>query len=67
MLIEDDPNCNILTLYKLVDNQVEASEFLVTESSKVINIPLKDLELKKDILIGGVFLLNCMLSIISYI
>ena len=45
---------NILTLYKLVDNQVEASEFLVTESSKVINIPLKDLELKKDILIGGI-------------
>lgn len=45
---------NILTLYKLVDNQVEASEFLVTESSKVLNIPLKNLTLKKNILIGGI-------------
>ncbi len=45
---------NILTLYKLVDNQVEAIEFIVTDQSKVLNIPLKDLVLRKDILIGGI-------------
>lgn len=45
---------NVLTLYKLVDNQVEAIEFLVTDSSKLIHIPLKDLALKKNILIGGI-------------
>lgn len=37
---------NILTLYKLVDNQVEAIEFIVTDQSKVLNIPLKDLVLR---------------------
>ena len=45
---------NVLTLYKLVDNQVEAIEFLVTESSKVLDIPLKYLTLKKNILIGAI-------------
>ncbi|MBQ4357248.1 MAG: Trk system potassium transporter TrkA, partial [Acholeplasmatales bacterium] len=45
---------NVLTLHKIVDNQVEAIEFLVTDSSKVLNIPLKDLELRKDILIAGI-------------
>lgn len=45
---------NIITLYKLVDNQVEASEFLASESSKILNIPLKDLSKKKDILIAGI-------------
>lgn len=45
---------NVLTLYKLVDNQVEVIEFLASESSKTLNIPLKDLELKKNILIGGI-------------
>ena len=45
---------NVLTLHKIVDNQVEAIEFLVTDSSKVLNIPLKDLQLRKDILIAGI-------------
>lgn len=45
---------NVLTLYKLVDNQVEAIEFLVTDQSKVLNIPLKDLSIKHNILIGGI-------------
>ena len=45
---------NIVTLHKIVGNQVEASEFVASASSKVINVPLKDLTLKKDILIGGI-------------
>ena len=45
---------NIVTLHKIVENQVEASEFIASENSKVINMPLKFLTLKKDILIGGI-------------
>ena len=45
---------NIITLHKIVDNQVEALEFIASKSSKVLNIPLKNLLLKKDILIGGI-------------
>lgn len=45
---------NIQTLYKIVDEDdisVEAVEFVVTQS-KCVNIPLKDIKFKKDILIG---------------
>ncbi len=45
---------NIVTLHKIVDNQVEVSEFIASPSSKALNIALKDLQLKKDILIGGI-------------
>lgn len=45
---------NIITLHKIVENQVEASEFIASASSKVLNIPLKNLMLKKNILIGGI-------------
>ena len=45
---------NIITLHKIVDNQVEALEFIASKTSKVINVPLKNLMLKKDILIGGI-------------
>ncbi len=43
---------NIETLYMLNDNRVEALEFLIKEDSPVIGIPLIDLELKPNILIG---------------
>ncbi len=45
---------NIITLHRMVDNQVEASEFIASPKSKVINIPLKDLRMKENILIGGI-------------
>lgn len=45
---------NIITLHKIVNNQVEASEFIASGKSKVLNIPLKDLTIKDDILIGGI-------------
>ena len=45
---------NIITLHKIVNNQVEASEFIASSTSKVLNIELKDLTLKKNILIGGI-------------
>lgn len=41
----------IESLYKIVEGQAEILEFVVKEDSKIINIPLKKLNLKKDILI----------------
>ena len=43
---------SIQTLYKIVNGKAEAMEFNVTEESKCIGIPFKDLKLKKDLLIG---------------
>ncbi len=43
---------NIETLYHMFDHRVEAIEFRVYESSGVTGIPLKDLSLKKDLLIA---------------
>lgn len=45
-------NSNIETLYHMFDHRVEAIEFRVDEESKVTNIPLMDLSLKKDLLIS---------------
>lgn len=45
---------NIITLHKIVEDQVEVSEFLASPKSKALNILLKDLALKKDVLIGGI-------------
>lgn len=43
---------HVETLYKLVNNEVEAVEFNVRENSKAVNVCLKDLKLKKNILIA---------------
>ncbi len=42
---------NVEALYRLMDNQVEALEFHVGENSSVTDIPLIDLQLKKNLLI----------------
>lgn len=39
-------------MYKLINNQVEASEFLITGESEITASPLKDLTLRDNILIG---------------
>ena len=44
-------NSNVESLYRLVDDRVEALEFVVKEDAKYANIPLKDLKLKPNILI----------------
>ncbi len=45
---------NIETLYKLMDDKAEALEFNVQSDFKYLNIPLKDMKLKKDVLIAGI-------------
>lgn len=43
---------NVETLYHILDNQAEALEFAIRESSAVVGIPLADLKLKKNLLVG---------------
>jgi len=45
---------NIRTLYKLVNNQIEALEFVAKKNSKLVDKPLKDIRLKKNILIAAI-------------
>ncbi len=43
---------SVRTLYKLLDDRLEALEFLVSANSKLIEIPLQELKLKDNILIA---------------
>ena len=43
---------NIETMYHMFDGRTEAIEFLISEESKVTNIPLKDLSLRENLLIA---------------
>lgn len=43
---------NIETLYQLIENKVEALEFRVHERSELIGIPLKELQLKDNLLLA---------------
>ena len=43
---------NVETLYKILDGRAEALEFVVREKSAVTDIPLAQLSLKKNLLIG---------------
>ena len=45
-------NSNIETLYHMFDSRVEAIEFRVSENSAVTDVPLKELQLKKNLLIS---------------
>ena len=39
-------------LYRMVDNKVEALEFYVRDKCRIVDIPLSELKLKKDILVA---------------
>ncbi len=43
---------NIETLYRLNDNRVEALEFVISERSPIVGVPLAELNLKKNMIIG---------------
>lgn len=47
-------NSNVETLYRLLDNRVEALEFIIQDGSSICNIPIKDMNLRKGILIVGI-------------
>lgn len=43
---------NVETLYHILDNKAEALEFSIRENSPIVDIALKDLKLKSNLLIG---------------
>lgn len=45
-------NANVETMYRLVDNRVEALEFIIKEEAYYTNVPLKDLPTKPNNLIA---------------
>lgn len=45
---------NVETLCRIIDGKAEALEFYVNENSHLVGIPLMDLELKKNVLIGTI-------------
>ena len=52
--LEASRDSSVETLYKLMDDKIEALEFRIKKESKITGIPLKDLPLKKNILIAGI-------------
>lgn len=45
---------NVETLYNIIQDKVEASEFIVRENSPIAGIPLAQLKFKKDVLIASI-------------
>lgn len=43
---------NVITLYRLVENKVEALEFIAKKEEEIYNKPLKELKIKDNCLIG---------------
>ena len=50
--IENSRGSNVENVYRLVDGRVEILEFTVKENGAYTNVPLKDLKLKKNLLIA---------------
>ena len=50
--LSDSITSEVKTLYKLVNNQIEAAEFFIPVETDYTGISFRDLPLKKDILIG---------------
>lgn len=50
--MQNSHGSNVETLYKLVDNKVEALEFYVRDSAKLLGVPLEKLELKTNLLVS---------------
>ena len=46
---------NIETLYSLCNGRVEGLGFRIKGKSKVTNVPLKDLSLKPNVIIAGIY------------
>lgn len=52
--LQNSLDSEVETLYKLMDSEVEALEFIVRPDCSIINIPLKDMRIRKGVLIGGI-------------
>ena len=52
--LQNSLDSEVETLYKLMDSEVEALEFIVRPDCSILNIPLKDMKISKGVLIGGI-------------
>lgn len=52
--LQNSMGSKVDTVYQLMDEKVEALEFEVRPDFKYINVPLKELETKKNVLIAGI-------------
>ena len=52
--LENSAGSSVETLYKLMDDKVEALEFSVKHDFEAVRIPFKELETKNNILIAGI-------------
>lgn len=53
-LLNAEDNEAVESLYRLMDGKIEVIEFKIAEKDPNLNIPLKDLKLKRNILLGGI-------------
>lgn len=54
-------NSTLESLYKIVDNQVEALEFSVPQNCKHLHKPIKDLSFKPNLLLASIYRNNCVI------
>ncbi len=45
---------NMETLYNIIKGEIEASEFIIRESSRIVGIPLMHLKFKQDVLVAAI-------------
>lgn len=57
----NDESTSVQTLYKIVNDEVEALEFVVNEKTRYIHKPLKNIHIKNHILIAGILRNNEMI------
>lgn len=56
--LENSVGSNVLTMYQLVNNQVEALEFAAKRAERFYNKPFKELQLKKNCLVACIIRQN---------
>lgn len=52
--LENSMGSNVEKLYRLMDDGAEALEFNVKDDPRLVNIPLKSLQLKRQVLVAGI-------------
>ena len=52
--LENSMGSKVETLYRLMDDGAEALEFEVKDDPRLVNIPLKTLQLKRQVLVAGI-------------
>ena len=52
--LENSSGSTVETLYKIFDGKAEALEFIVAGESRLTGVPLKEIKLKPNLLIGGI-------------